>query len=521
MTQKYSNFRELTDSLAARFGARTAFRIKHKSADKPKYEDKTYNDFTAEVKVLASAIVRHNLHKKPIAIIGKNRYEWALSYFAVLYASGTVAPFDKALTETELARQTELSEIGAVFCGGEFVPFFEERGIAAFGFDSEKYLEMLSCECTEELPAVNPNKASILLFTSGTTSKAKIVMLSQKNILENLYSLSLHEKFYPDDVSAALLPFHHAFGMTQTVLFLSLGMCTVFCDGLRIARCLNEYGVSVLVVVPRIIDEIKHAATVKMQNLGLLNKFNRAIKISAFLNKTGIDIRRIVAKKLIDNLGGRLRFIIVGAAPATPDTLKWFNDAGILTVNGYGLTETSPTLTAESDKYMRKGSVGKPLYGVDIKIIDPNSDGVGEIAARGENVMLGYMKNDAANAAVFRDGYFLTGDMGYIDKDGYLFITGRKKNVIVLPNGKNVFPEEIEELINRAVFVKECIVKEKDGFICATIVYKNAYTHTAATLAAEPFIEKLNAHLPDFKKIRFYELTDKEFEKTSTLKIKR
>ena len=524
MKEMYSDFRTLTDGFSVRYAQHTAFKLKHGKGALVSYENKTYAAFAADIRHLATVITQNGWHKETIAVIGKNCYEWMVAYFAVLYAGGTVTPFDKALTETELARQCDTAKAKIAFCGEEYAGFFESCNIYTIPFKSKKWEDAVSSDNPPmdfSYADIDPNRASILLFTSGTTAAAKVVMLSQKNILENAYAMTIHEKFYADDVSAALLPFHHAFGMTQTVLFLSLGMCTVFCEGLRIARCMKEYGVSVLVIVPRIADEIKHAAINRMQSDGLLRKFNTAMKVSRFFRHMGIDLRRIFSKKLIDAMGGKLRLIIVGAAPSNPETLNWFNDLGILTVQGYGLTETAPTISAESHKFRRSGSVGKALPGLEIKIDNPGQDGIGEIAVRGKNVMLGYMNNEEANKAVFKNGYFLTGDMGYLDRDGYLFITGRKKNVIVLQNGKNVFPEEIEELINRADFVKECVVREKDGFICADIVYKPNFTKDAAELAAQPFIENLNTTLPSFKKIAFYNLTDKEFEKTSTLKIKR
>ena len=367
---------------------------------------------------------------------------------------------------------------------------------------------------------IDNDKMSALLFTSGTTSQSKAVMLSQRNIAVNVSALIEWEKFYETDVNMAFLPLHHTFGLTSVLLFLAEGMCNVFCEGLRIQKCLNEYGVTVFVGVPRILEEIYLTIQRKLEAQKKTGKVKFAIALSKIFRKMGIDISRKLFKQIIDALGGKLRFIILGAAPASPDVLKWFNDIGILSVQGYGLTETAPVLSAESDVYMRTNSVGKSLPGIDVKVVNTDENGIGEIIARGENIMLGYFKDEESTSAVLKDGWFYTGDMGYIDKDGYIYISGRKKNVIVLSNGKNVFPEEIESLVSECKAIKECIVYASGDDILLKAVRDTNYEGDCDS-AIKEHIKAVNEKMISYKRIRNYTISDEEMEKTTTGKIKR
>jgi len=312
--------------------------------------------------------------------------------------------------------------------------------------------------------------------------------------------------------------------MTQIMLFMAAGMCNVFCEGLRVAKCLSEYKVTILVGVPRIIEEMHKTIMRKLESQNMVKKLNTLISVSNGLRKIGIDLRRVLFKKVIDGLGGGLRLIIVGAAAANPDILKWFNDIGIVSIQGYGLTEAAPVVSAENETHMRRGSIGFPLPEVEVKIIEPDEDGIGELITRGKNIMLGYYKNEEETAASIKDGWLYTGDLARIDKDGYIFISGRKKNVIVLENGKNVFPEELEALINDCAPVKECIVYNSriNGIdaLNAKIVYNADFEGDVNKIISE-HIENMNKNLVSYKRIEAFELTDKEMEKTTTLKIKR
>ena len=381
---------------------------------------------------------------------------------------------------------------------------------------------------------IDNNAISIVLFTSGTTSLAKAVMLSHKNIASNIYALTSAEKIYDTDVNIAFLPFHHTFGSTGLTFFLSCGAKNVFCDGLRhIAQNLKEYKVSVFVCVPLILEAMHKKIMQEIEKQGKTKKVKFAMKISNFLLKFGIDIRRKIFKDVLNNLGGNLRFVVSGAAAIDKNVAKDFNAFGILTVQGYGLTETSPVLCAENAKSIRYGSVGFPVCNVEVKIDNPNEKGIGEVIAKGPNVMAGYYENEEATNETLIDGWFHSGDLGYIDKDGYVFITGRKKNVIVLKNGKNVYPEELEVLINNLTYVEESMVfgmpKDDDLVLSAKIVYNKDYIKDTYPNITKEELEKIiwedikaiNKTLTNYKHIKNIIITDEPMIKTTTAKIKR
>lgn len=527
MKTEFNNIREIVENSSKVFPERIAFKIKNKDAKAVSYDNVTYARLRREVESLGTYLIENKYDDKKIVVVGKNSYEWMVVYLATLCINATIVPIDRMLPENEFADQLVRSEASLIFHDKAYDSFFEAHSeYSHINTESEEFKALLKNEASEEYKntVIDGCKTNLLLFTSGTTSKSKVVMLSQKNIASNVYAMNHWVGFSSEDVNMALLPFHHTFGMTQIVLFISNGMCNVFCEGLRLAKCLNEYSVSMLVCVPRIADEVKNTIFAKLKSTGKLGTVQKALKLTSFLKKFGIDIRRKVFKDIHAALGGSLRMMIVGAASASAETLDFFNGIGVLTIQGYGLTETAPVISAENETHMRKNSVGCPLPGVDVKIVDADENGIGEIIARGPNVMNGYYKNDEANASVFRDGYFYTGDMGYLDKDNYLFITGRKKNVIVLSNGKNVFPEELEALICECDAVNECVVfenKDEPDTLSAKIVHKREIERADAEKQIAQFVEDMNSRLVHYKQIKSYEITDVEFEKTTTLKIKR
>ena len=378
---------------------------------------------------------------------------------------------------------------------------------------------------------------SILLFTSGTTSKSKAVMLNQRGIATNIYDMLLVESFYENDVNIAFLPFHHIFGSTGMLVMLASGLKTVFPDGLRyIKQNLLEYKVSVFVGVPILIDKMYSTIVNEIEKQGKTKLINFAIGLSNILLKFHIDIRRKVFKELINALGGSMRLIISGGAPLDLKVSKWFNQIGIHLVQGYGLTETSPVISAENDINIKYGSVGIPMEHTNVKIENPDSSGIGEIAVKGPNVMLGYYKDIEQTKSVIKDGWFYTGDLGYLDKDGFLFITGRKKDLIVLKNGKKVFPEEIEILVNRLDEVEESFVyglPDKDDKNNVKIAVKIVYNKEAVKRRHSEMSEKeleeylwskikdINKTLPMYKYIKHMTITDEPLIKTTTNKIKR
>lgn len=384
---------------------------------------------------------------------------------------------------------------------------------------------------------INENEMAILLFTSGTTSSSKAVMLSQKNIASNIYAMQCVEDIRETDTNIAFLPFHHIFGSTCIIMMIACGVRTVFPDGLRyIKQNLNEYKVTIFVGVPVLIEAMYKTIMKEVEKQNKTKLIEKARIISNFLVKCNIDIRRKIFKKLIDELGGELRFIISGGAPADAKIMKGFNDLGIEVVQGYGLSETAPVIAAEDFKNKRNGSVGLPMLNDTIEIVNKDSDGIGEIRVKGPNVMLGYYEMPELTNEVLKDGWFYTGDLGYIDKKGYIFITGRNKNMIVLKNGKKVFPEEIETLINRMEIVSECMVfgmpengDEKDLKLSVKIVYDKDFVNEKYGKIDEKElyniiwneIKELNTSFPRYKHIQNMIITDEELVKTTTKKVKR
>ena len=378
---------------------------------------------------------------------------------------------------------------------------------------------------------------NIILFTSGTTSKSKAVMLSQKNIASNIYAMQCVEDIRSTDTNIAFLPFHHIFGSTCMAMMIACGVKTVFPDGLRyIKQNLNEYKVTLFVGVPILIEAIYKTIMKEIEKQGKEKVIKIAVKISKILLKLKIDVRRKLFKQVINALGGELRFLISGGAPADPEISEGFRNLGIEIVQGYGLSETSPVIAAENAKMIKKGSVGVPMINDILEIVNKDENGIGEIRVKGPNVMLGYYEMPELTEEVLKDGWFYTGDLGYLDKDNCLFITGRNKNMIVLRNGKKVFPEELELLINRLELVEESMVfglpdkqVKDDVKVAVKIVYnkevvKQKYKDKTQEELYQIIwnqIKELNNSFPRYKHIQKMILTDEELIKTTTKKIKR
>ena len=384
---------------------------------------------------------------------------------------------------------------------------------------------------------INNKEMSIMLFTSGTTSISKAVALSQSNICEDIYALAQMTDIRKEDTFLSFLPLHHTFESTCTFLYGSYsGITIAFCDGIKyVQKNLAEFKVTGFVCVPLMLEIMYKKIKKGIEEQGKAKLVATMSKISNGLLKIGIDIRRKVFKQILDNLGGKLRILIAGGAAMSKEAIQGFLDLGINLLQGYGLTETSPVVAGENDKCKRCGSVGFPLPGINVKIDNPNSEGIGEIAVQAPTVMLEYVDNPEATKEVLKDDWFYTGDLGYFDKDGFLFITGRKKDVIVLKNGKNIFPEELEMLINKLPYVSESIVfgrplEDGDYKICAKIVYNQDYvSENMPNLSKEELFnkvwedikEKVNHKMPAYKYIREIILTETPLIKTTTQKVKR
>lgn len=555
--KRFRDIKQLIYNSAKLYPNNIAFTTKIKNTNnETEYINHTYTDLLNDINAFGTSLYKLGLKNKRVAVIGYNSYEWAVAHLSNLLGNIVSVPLDKGLQIGELENSLVRSEVEAIVFDHKLEEVMKE--IIKNGKTKIKHYI-----CTEKMPEylyfydlladgkreiekgnkdyinakIDPYKMSILLFTSGTTSLSKAVMLNQNGIATNIYDMQLVEVFYDTDVNIAFLPFHHIFGSTGMLVMLASGMKTVFPDGLRyIKQNLAEYKVSVFVGVPILIEKMYSTVQKELEKRKKLKLVNFLIGLSNFLLKLHIDIRRKLFKPLIDALGGSMRFIISGGAPLDKKISNWFNSIGIYLVQGYGLTETSPVIAAENSYERRAGSVGKPMQDVEIQIVDKDTAGIGEITAKGPNVMLGYYNDKALTDTVIKDSWFHTGDLGYIDKDGFLFITGRKKDMIVLKNGKKVFPEELELLVNNLEEVEESFIyglpednDKNDVKIAVKIVYDEKNIKAKHPDMSEEELHTLlwnkikviNKTLPMYKYIKDMTLTTEPLIKTSTQKIKR
>ena len=550
------NYRDLVNYSIEHYSENVAYKYKVKPGDK-KIIEKTYAQAGEDIRALSTAFLSNGWKNKKIAVIGKNRYEWCITYLATTTGGMIIVPLDRALPEVEINNLVRRSEEEVIVCDSSYVENLKKLKkqketnlktiISMDKIDDKDVLnwsdvvkqgndEIKKGNDSYDKVEIDADKMSILLFTSGTTSEPKGVMLSQRNVCTNIEDMATYSKMYPTDVILSVLPIHHTFECTISFLYgFYSGVTIAFCDGLRYyADNLKEYKVTIIVAVPLLLETIYKKIKNGIKEQGKEDTVKKAIKISNALLKLHIDVRRKLFKQILDQLGGNVRILYYGAAQMDKDTIAGYHNFGINSVQGYGLTETSPIITAESDKEHRAGSVGFIFPSLDIKIDNPDKDGVGEIAVKGGNVMLGYYKNEKKTNEVMKDGWFFTGDYGFIDDDGFLHLTGRKNDIIVLRNGKNVYPEEIEVLINKLPYVNESLVfarndKKTDTLLCAKIVYdkdaieKEFGKKDEAEYEKDIFkqIKEINKDLPTFKHIKKIMITTEPMEKTTTQKIKR
>ena len=547
----YKNVKEIIKDAVSRYPDCVAFTIKNKNGKNVSYKKITYKELNEDINAFGTALLSIGLKGKRVAIIGKNRYEWILSYVTILNGVGIAIPLDKGLPEQEIITSLQRSKADVKKFEKNIEKLMKKikdeniTNLKTFILmdNIEKYdflnIPKLIEKGKEEVKKGNKeyidseidnNKMSVILFTSGTTSLAKAVMISHRNIASNVAALRYEQPFCSTDTNIAFLPFHHMYGSTCILLMISAGVNNVFCDGLRhIQENLKEYKVSVFVCVPLILEAMHKKIMHTIDKTGQRKKFEFGKKLSKALLKVGIDVRRKIFKTVLDELGGEVRAVISGAAALNKQVAEDFNAFGIYTVEGYGLTETAPVVAGENIHTMGHNSVGKPLCNVEVKIEDPNEEGIGEIAVKGPNVMLGYYENEEDTKAVLKDGWFYTGDLGYYNKKGYLCIAGRQKSVIVLKNGKNIYPEEIETLINTLPYVEESMVfgypKGDDLIISAKIVYNKEYFKNTSKEDIEDKVWKdiknINKELTIFKHIKKTIVTDEPMIKTTTAKVKR
>ncbi len=554
--KKFSNLKEIINNTKEEFGEEVAFKFKKENSEE--LSTMSYNDYIDEVNNLGTALISIGLKDKRIGVISENRYEWEEAYLAIACGVGVVVPLDKALPENEIISLIERSEMEAIFYSSKYdevmkkakkekigkIKFFismdlEEKTDNIY---SQKELVNLGKDLIKNgarsyLDAkINNDEMVSLLFTSGTTSQSKAVMLSHANICANIYDISSVFDVTKEDTFLSFLPLHHVFECTVGFLYpVSIGAKIGFCTGIRyIADDLKTYKVSIMISVPVLFDNMYKKVLQGIEKKGKLKTVKFGIKLSKVLKFFRIDIRKKLFKEIHDNFGGKLRLFVAGGAAFDPETEQGFNDLGIETFQGYGLTETAPVIAAEHKTCARLGSIGKTFPSLQTKIIEPNELGIGELAVKGPSVMLGY--NGMEESSITEDGWFLTGDLAYIDEDGFIFITGRKKSVIVLKNGKNIYPEELETLVNKIPGVKESFVfgkSDNDDPIDLKIGVKIVYD---ADKIKEEFktdnieeirkilwekIKEINKTMPKYKYIKEMILTQEELIKTTTLKIKR
>lgn len=534
-------------------------------ADKPAYRIKveegkyiyTHKEVRDMINNLGTALINLGLKGKRIAVIGENRYEWEIAYLSIVCGTGIVVPLDKSLPANELELLIERSDVEAIFYTKKYsdiiqnIKFSEKNKLKHLismdndenceGIYSQKELIREGKKLIEEgnnefLNAkINPKEMEMMLFTSGTTSKSKVVALSHENICTNLMDIGSVLDVTQDDVFLSILPIHHVFECTVGFLFsLYKGAETVFCDGLRhIVENLNEYHVTVMACVPGIYERIFMMIRKKIEKQG---KLEEILENEEKYKNFSMQKKKEVFKEIHDMLGGKIKLLISGAAALDKTIEEKYRLLGLNLVQGYGLTETSPVVAVGTNKNYKLGSIGKTVPSAEAKLVDVNDDGIGELVVRGSSVMLGYYENEKVNKKSLQDGWFYTGDLAKIDEEGYIFICGRKKSVIVLKNGKNIFPEEMENLVNKIEGIKESFIfgkiqsnDENNIKINVKIVFDRDVIKDVYKVEKDEEIYKVlskkikevNQNMPSYKAIRGMILTEEPLIRTTTNKIKR
>lgn len=554
-----TDIKNMFDSSVEIYGDNVAFKVKDKTGGP--YKDITYKEAKIDVDALGTKLISMGLKDKSISIIGDNRYEWAISYLAVVCGTGIVVPLDKELGASEIGQLIKKADVECIIYSSRYEKIFQE--IRASGDTRLKFLinmdadessdDLLSYKETVEegkllvnngnrdfLDAqIDRDKMSILLFTSGTTGIAKGVMLSHGNIVEDLIASPTLLEVLQTDVFFSVLPIHHTYECTCGFLMpLYRGASIAYCEGLKyIVKNLSEAKPTIFLGVPLLFESLYKKIWQNAKKSGKAKMLKRIIAINKKTKKIGIDLAPIFFKKITELFGGRMKVIICGGAAIDPNVLQGIRDFGVNAVQGYGLTECAPICALNPDKYPKNDSAGYIPPGFDIKIYNPDPDtGIGEICTKGGNVMLGYYKDPEATAEVLKDGWFHTGDLGYLDEDRYVHITGRKKNVIITKNGKNVYPEELEYFLGKIPYVSESLVWGKDSdetgetLIFASIrvddeeikeALGEQYTDKDVEELIWEEIDKINRAQPYFMRIKKFHIRKEEFEKTTAKKIKR
>lgn len=552
------DIKQMLESSTALYPDNAAFWVKKSRG--AEYESISYTETLADVNALGTAFLGRGMKGKRIAVIGENSYEWSISYLAAVCGTGIIVPLDKELNANELMQLVVNAEVSCVLFDAKFEKIFKE--MQASGETVIKLLVNLESENSangvvslkellrEGQQSVNEGNRdfidaeidretlNILLFTSGTTGVSKGVMLCHKNIVEDLMSAPTVLEIRSDDIFFSVLPVHHTYECTCGFLLpLYKGAAIAYCEGLKyITKNLEEIKPTIFLGVPILFENLYRKIWQNVRKQGKESALKKVIKVNRATKKIGIDLGNIFLKDIRAIFGGRMRLMICGGAAINPETLDGIRDFGIMALQGYGLTECSPIGALNPDKAAKSASIGRALPNFEMKVVDINEEGIGEICLKGGNVMLGYYNMPEATAEVLKDGWFYTGDLGYIDSEGYAYITGRKKNVIITKNGKNVYPEELEYYLSSIPYVLESFVYDResedglDTVIVASIridqeevaeALGEGYTDDMVEELLWNEVDKINQTSPYFKKIKRVVLRKAEFEKNTSKKIKR
>ena len=537
--------------------------ILEKPNHKEDYKITTYKEFKDDVFALGTALTEAlQLKNERVIIVGETQYGWYVSYMAMLCGVGIAVPTDRELPVNELENIVRRSRASAIIYSpkkeSDIKTIKEKIPEVKYYIEmkSDKPLEekdvgldylinfgknlILAGDNTFEEIEIDPEEFKILFFTSGTTSNAKGVMLNNRNLAENINAVTAYVKLYPTDRLFSVLPLHHCYESTIGFLYpIAVGASIAVCEGLRyIVPNIAEASPTAILTVPLLAESLHKKINEKIVKSKKDKVVNSMISVTNALKATGIDIKRKVFKEIHDNLGGKLRIIVSAAAPIDKKAGEWFEGIGITFLQGYGLTETAPISALTPEYKTCIGSCGKAIVQADIKVDNPNERGEGELLIKSPTLMIGYYENEIETKKVIdKDGYFHSGDIGYIDRDGYIFITGRSKNVIVTQNGKNIYPEEIEMMIDKVPEIKESMVygnkaenkNEKELIITARVIpdydkIKELHGDVSKDDIYNIIWDKIkeeNRKLESYKAIKALEIKEGEFEKSSTMKIKR
>lgn len=558
--REITDLKDMITTSCELFNNKSAFLVK----DKPggKYQPITYGQFNMDINSLGTAFINMGLKDKKIAVIGENSYQWVVTYFATINGTGVIVPIDRELKAMEIANLLKRADVSAVVFSKKVKkviyemladeelrgnikyaicmnPTEHEEGILALDDIIEEGKKSLEEGNREFIDAtIDPNVMAALLFTSGTTGMAKGVMLSHKNIASNVYNMSKYVKIMDGGIGLSVLPMHHTYEMTCHVMTgVYQGITIAICEGLKyIQKNLSEIPANVMLAVPLIFETMHKKIWKKAASTGRDKKMRKMAEISKkfkIYNKPKL-VKKIF-KPIHEATGGGASLFIAGGAAINPKVIEDYQAMGIPMIQGYGMTENAPIIAVNKDCYSKADSVGLPMPGTEVKIVDKDENGIGEIICKGPSVMLGYYKNPEATEEAIRDGWLYTGDYGYMDDEGFLYVSGRKKSVIVTKNGKNIFPEEIEYVLSGYDYIEEVLVHGVDGMrnddvVVKAEIYPNyqLIRETKGEISQEELknllnkiIEEVNGQMPNYKRIKRFDIRKTEFEKTTTRKIKR